>query len=255
MATEDERSAEGGQKSSAPWSLLPVAAAGLGIAAVAANPRLQAYLTVGAGVFALVSFTSAVLWGLSATDRLILRPVHRLAAQAVHRAMGISGVVFLVLHVWMNLITNEIGTIAAFVPFADANRPVILGLGTAAGYLFPAVAIAGAARGLLAKSGDARRWRLIHVCSYPAWGAALVHGLNAGRMAAVWVVALYGLAVVGVVIALALRLAVQDRSGPRLAAARPRLETDGPDAPRLPTAADRDLADTITMTGIRGQNG
>jgi len=213
--TTGDRPEAGGRGRPTAWSLLPLLAVGLGLAAVVVNGALQAFLGVAAGVLALVSFSAAVLWGLAATDRLLLYPVHRLAAQAIHRAMGVGGVVFLVLHVWMNLIQDRIGAVAAFVPFADPNRPVVLGLGVLAGYLLLAVALAGAARGLLARTGEARRWRIVHICAYPAWGAALIHGLNAGRLPAPWVSVLYSVAVVGVIVALGLRLAFQDRGSPR----------------------------------------
>ncbi|MEU6234983.1 hypothetical protein [Kitasatospora sp. NPDC047058] len=253
VAAEGEQPPEGGRKRPGPWSFLPLLTAGLGVTAIVVNSKLQAFLTFAVGVLALVSFTSAVLWGLAATDRLVLSPVHRLVAQAVHRAMGVAGVVFLALHVWMKLIVGQIGALAAFVPFADPVKPVVFGLGTVAGYLFPAVALAGAARGRLARSGDARRWRVIHLFSYPAWGAGLVHGLQSGRLAAPWVVMLYGVAVVGVAAALTVRLLLQDRSGPRQAPVRP-LPPDagGPGAPgpRLPVG-DPDAA-TVRMPVVAG---
>ncbi|MFI6845174.1 hypothetical protein ACIBJD_11015 [Kitasatospora sp. NPDC050467] len=265
-AAEGDQPAEGGRRRPSPWSLLPPLAAGLGVTAIVVDPRLQSYLTYAVGVLALVSFTSAVLWGLAATDRLILRPVHRLVAQTVHRAMGVAGVVFLALHVWMKLIVGQIGGLAALVPFADPARPLVLGLGTVAGYLFPAVALAGAARGRLARSGDARRWRVIHLCSYPAWGAGLVHGLQSGRLAPSWVVLLYGVAVVGVIVALTLRLVLQDRSGPRQAPVRPRPPEAGdpgvtvprvsvvtaPETavPRVPVAVGQAMAAGPGLTGI-----
>ncbi|MFD0349739.1 hypothetical protein ACFQ0M_34350 [Kitasatospora aburaviensis] len=89
-AAEGEQPAEGGRKRSGPWSFLPLLAGGLGVTAIVVDPRLQAFLTFAVGVLALVSFTSAVLWGLAATDRLVLSPSHRLIAQAVHRAMGVG---------------------------------------------------------------------------------------------------------------------------------------------------------------------
>ncbi|MEV8097989.1 ferric reductase-like transmembrane domain-containing protein [Kitasatospora sp. NPDC085879] len=208
-------------------AVLPLFAVGLGLVAVTVNGALQAFLGVAAGVIALVSFSSAVLWGLAATDRLLLHPVHRLVAQTIHRTMGVAGVVFLVLHVWMNLIQDQIGALAAFVPFTDPNKPVVFGLGVLAGYVLLAVALAGAARGLLARTGSARRWRIIHICAYPAWGAALVHGLNAGRLPAPWVSVLYSVAVVGVIAVLGLRMALQDRGAPRRTAAQVRPEPPG----------------------------
>ncbi|MFE2408855.1 hypothetical protein ACFXDE_10970 [Kitasatospora sp. NPDC059408] len=213
--TAEGRPEPGGPVTHRAWRFLPLLAAGLGLTAVMVNGALQAFLGVAAGVITLVSFTSAVLWGLTATDRLLLYPVHRLAAQTIHRAMGVAGVVFLVLHVWMNLIQDRIGALAAFVPFADPHRPVVLGLGALAGYLLLAVALAGAARGLLARTGAARRWRIVHMCAYPAWGAALYHGLHAGRLPASWVSVLYGVAVVGVIIALGLRLVFRDGGNKR----------------------------------------
>ncbi|MFH8385783.1 hypothetical protein ACH4E7_33450 [Kitasatospora sp. NPDC018058] len=225
MATGD-RPEPGGRVVRRAWSFLPLLAVGLGLTAVIVNGALQSFLGVAAGVITLVSFSSAVLWGLAATDRLLLYPVHRLAAQTIHRAMGVVGVVFLILHVWMNLIQDRIGALPAFVPFADRHRPVVLGLGVLAGYVLLAVALAGAARGLLARTGAARRWRIVHICAYPAWGAALIHGLHAGRVPAPWISVLYGVAVVGVIIALGLRLAFRDGGNKR-----------GPGAPVRPDAA------------------
>ncbi|MET8625175.1 hypothetical protein ABZW30_15715 [Kitasatospora sp. NPDC004669] len=227
----------GGRAARRAWSLLPLLAVGLGLTAVIVNGALQAFLGVAAGVMTLVSFSSAVLWGLAATDRLLLYPVHRLAAQTIHRAMGVAGVVFLVLHVWMNLIQDRIGALPAFVPFTDGHRPVLLGLGVLAGYVLLAVALAGAARGLLARTGKASRWRIVHICAYPAWGAALIHGLHAGRLPAPWVSVLYGVAVVGVIIALGLRLALRDCGNKRRPGGPLR-----PAGPGRPEAADRPRA-------------
>lgn len=57
-------------------------------------------------------------------------------------------------------------------------------------------------------------------------GAALVHGLNAGRLPAQWVSVLYSVAVLGVIVALALRLALQDRGSLRRTAVPVRPEAE-----------------------------
>ena len=169
------------------------------------------FLDFGAGVLALVCLTAAVLWGLAATDQLVLHPNHRLIAQAVHRAAAVAGLLFLALHVWVKVAESHTNTASVAIPFADANQPVLIGLGTIAGYLFITAAVTGAARSSFASSRNSRRryrwWRALHVGAYPAWCAALIHGLKAGRAARDWASAGYLIALAGVAIALWLRLA------------------------------------------------
>ncbi|WP_425581649.1 hypothetical protein, partial [Streptomyces stramineus] len=176
-----------------------------------AAERAQDFLDFGAGVLALVSLTSTVLWGLAATDRRLLGSAHRLFAQGVHRGLAVAGLGFLALHVWVKVAEDRISTAAAAVPFTDNAQPFLIGLGTLAGYLFLAVAVTGAARSAFTGVGRSRLWRALHMAAYPAWGAALVHGLHAGRPAAGWVTAAYALCLAGVVLALTLRLRLRLR--------------------------------------------
>ncbi|MDJ1132400.1 hypothetical protein [Streptomyces iconiensis] len=169
--------------------------------------RAWAFLDRAAGVLALVSLTATVLWGLAATDRIVLGPIHRLLAQGVHRGTAVAGLGFLGLHVWVKVASEVTGVRAAAVPLTDEARPVLIGLGTVAGYLFVAVAVTGAVRAAFARGGHPRWWRALHMCAYPAWGAALVHGLRSGRHASAWVTVAYALCLVGVAAVLAHRLA------------------------------------------------
>ncbi|MGW1764178.1 hypothetical protein ACWCQL_08820 [Streptomyces sp. NPDC002073] len=206
--------------------------------------RIRAFLDYGAGVLALVSLTATVLWGLAATDRRLLRSDHRLVAQGVHRGLAVAGLGFLVLHVAVKVAEGRTTAAAAAVPFTDPVRPVLLGLGTLAGYLFLVVAVTGAVRSRFASGGGTSRrsrwrsryWRALHMAAYPAWGSALVHGLKSGRPAAGWVTAAYALALVGVAVALALRL-LPGRAAPPAATARitipaPRRHAPGRPAPQ-----------------------
>ncbi|UQA91041.1 hypothetical protein [Streptomyces halobius] len=102
------------------------------------------FLDFGAGVLALVSLSVTVLWGLAATDRMVLHTGHRLLAQAVHRGTGVAGLGFLGLHIWVKVAEGHTGTLSAAVPFTDGARPVLIGLGTLAAYVFLAVAVTGA---------------------------------------------------------------------------------------------------------------
>ncbi|WP_206442294.1 hypothetical protein, partial [Streptomyces boncukensis] len=176
--------------------------------------RAWAFLDHGAGVLALVSLTAAVLWGLGATDRILLGPAHRLLAQAVHRGTTAAGLCFLALHVWVKVAGGPTGVGAAAVPLADPARPVLIGLGTLAGYLFAAVAVTGAVRAAFADGGRSGWWRALHMCAYPAWGAALVHGLRSGRAASGWVTAAYALCLAGAAAALAHRVLRAPRDRP-----------------------------------------
>ncbi|MFG2989043.1 hypothetical protein ACGFZK_07030 [Streptomyces sp. NPDC048257] len=202
-------------------SLLPTAgrlspgvlcAAGAAVVAVTVAARAGAlshvwdFLDFGAGVISLVSLTSTVLWGLMATDRVILGSGHRLLAQGVHRGLAVSGLGFLVLHIWVKIAEQRTTAASAMVPFTDDARPVLVGLGSLAGYLFIAVAVSGAARSVFATKRRSLWWRALHFGAYPAWGASLVHGLKSGRAADTWVTVAYALAVLGIAGVLVVRV-------------------------------------------------
>ncbi|MEU6890643.1 hypothetical protein ABZ934_02390 [Streptomyces sp. NPDC046557] len=201
-----------------PGALSAAALAGLVALTVAvragALSRLWDFLDYGAGVLSLVSLTSTVLWGLAATDRTLLASGHRLVAQGVHRGLAVAGLAFLALHIWIKIARAHTGAASAVLPFADPDRPVLIGLGTLAGYLFVAVAVSGAARSAFATKGRSLWWRALHVGAYPAWGASLVHGLKSGRVAAGWVTVAYGLCLAGVAAVLVIRLRARLRAFP-----------------------------------------
>ncbi|MER5933592.1 hypothetical protein [Streptomyces sp. NPDC002054] len=194
--------------------------------------RMWDFLDFGAGVLSLVSLTATVLWGLVATDRLVLGTGHRLLAQGVHRGLAAAGLGFLALHVWVKVAENHTGAASVVVPFADRDRPLLIGLGTLAGYLFVLVAVSGAARSAFATTRTRSQWwRALHMGAYPAWCASLVHGLKSGRPADGWVTACYALGLLAVAVLLALRLRSRLRAGAARPAAAP------PPAPRRPPAA------------------
>ncbi|MFG2875610.1 hypothetical protein ACGFYU_11495 [Streptomyces sp. NPDC048337] len=198
------------RRRSLPAPAAPVAAAALASVIVAARAgaltHLWDFLDFGAGVLSLVSLTATVLWGLVATDRVLLGPGHRLLAQGVHRGLAVAGLGFLALHVWIKVAEQKTTAAAAVLPFADDGQPVLLGLGSLAGYLFVSVAVSGAVRSVFATKSRSLWWRALHFGAYPAWGASLVHGLKAGRPGGAWVTAAYALCLIGVATVLALRI-------------------------------------------------
>ncbi|UZJ31221.1 hypothetical protein [Streptomyces endophytica] len=171
-----------------------------------AMDTLMRFLDFGAGVLALVSLSVTVLWGLAATDRMVLQTGHRLLAQAVHRGTGVAGLGFLGLHIWVKIAEGHTTGVSAAVPFTDGARPGLIGLGTLAAYVFVAVAVTGAVRGAFTGIAASRWWRALHMSAYLAWGLALVHGLKSGRAAAGWALAGYAICLAAVAVRLALRL-------------------------------------------------
>jgi hypothetical protein len=195
-----------------------------------ADDSFADFLNFGAGVLSLVCLSCSVIWGLVAQDRILLDARRRILAQAVHRTTAVASVVFLLVHIGVKLALAHTSWIAAVIPFGllltddelVTGRAFLIGLGTLAGLLMIFVGITGALRNRFASPAPvAARWRAMHMLAYPAWCAALVHGLYAGRAAKPVFVVLYGLSLAGVTAALALRAAprpVKRKVADRLAA-------------------------------------
>ncbi|TDC46105.1 hypothetical protein E1281_28685 [Actinomadura sp. KC345] len=192
------------------WALRLVLAGAVLVLIGAATPQgavavanVQYFLNFFAGVFALVALTIAVMSGLLATDRLILKIRHRVLAQALHRASAIVAVAMLFAHVSVKVMAGLAVPANIVIPTGGA-----VGLGTIAFDLLLVIVVTGMLRARFAFRGKAWVWRSIHALAYIAWPFAIVHGLITGRAAANWVVLSYVLSVVFVVLALVTRLIV-----------------------------------------------
>ncbi|MEU4790729.1 hypothetical protein AB0F95_13615 [Micromonospora tulbaghiae] len=160
-----------------------------------------------AGVIALVSLSITVMLGLLATDRLVLLIRHRVLLQSAHRATGVLGVAGLLFHVITKVAIGRAGPTDAVVPFLSGSG-LYVGLGTVAALLMVGVLWTGIIRVRFAGVGPKWFWRALHSMAYVSWPFALVHGLNAGRPAAAWVMLSYLACVVLVVMALLVRVSV-----------------------------------------------
>ncbi|MGC5531543.1 hypothetical protein [Streptomyces sp. SR-10] len=194
--------------------------------AVAGSDGLRATLDFTTGVLSLVSLSAAVAWGLLATDRLFLSTRQRIVCQGIHRATAVASLGFLLLHGTVKVALGHVSLIGALIPFGlgVTGTAGLIGFGALAGLLMILTAATGALRSAFAQpsptaarlgqslgsprdpGGIAGRWRSLHALAYPAWCAALIHGLYAGRAPATWVVVMYGLCLAGVAGALCLRL-------------------------------------------------
>ncbi|MGW5560652.1 hypothetical protein ACWER9_25940 [Micromonospora sp. NPDC003944] len=160
-----------------------------------------------AGVISLVTLSLTVMLGLLATDRLVLRIPHRVLMQSAHRATGVLGVAGLGFHVLTKIATGRAAATDALVPFVG-GRGLYVGLGTVAALLMVSVIWTGIIRARFADVGPKWLWRALHSVAYLAWPFAVVHGLNAGRAAAPWVMFSYLGCILLVVLALLVRLSV-----------------------------------------------
>jgi hypothetical protein len=181
-----------------------------------ADDTFAQFLNFGAGVLSLVFLSCSVIWGLVAQDRIVLDARRRILAQAVHRSTAVASIVFLVIHIVVKLVLDHTTWVAAVIPFGllatedeeFGGRAVLIGFGTLASMLMIFVGVTGALRNRFASPAPvAARWRAMHMLAYPAWCAALLHGLYAGRAAKPVFTVLYGLSLLGVMAALALRAA------------------------------------------------
>jgi hypothetical protein len=166
------------------------------------------FLDFYAGVFSLVSLSLTVMGGLAATDRLILLVRHRVLLQAIHRATAAAAMGFLGLHILMKIVSGHAGMLDAVVPFLADHRAGYVGLGTVGAYLMVVAAWTGVSRGRFAGFSRPALWRVLHASAYAAWPVSLLHGLASGRTAPGWVIVSYSVCLIGVALALAVRLNV-----------------------------------------------
>ncbi|MFF4114599.1 cytochrome b/b6 domain-containing protein [Streptomyces sp. NPDC001714] len=172
--------------------------------------QFQSFLNFGAGVLSLVSLSCSVIWGLIAQDRIFLNTRQRIVGQAVHRTTAVASIAFLLVHIVTKIALDHTVVIAAIIPFSlgVTGSAGLIGLGSLAGLLMIFVGVTGALRSnFAAPAVVAARWRAMHMLAYPAWCAALIHGLYAGRAAKPFFMISYDLCLVGVMAALALRAA------------------------------------------------
>lgn len=175
-----------------------------------------------AGVVSLVTLTGAVVFGLTATERIASIQV-RVLAQAVHRSSAVVAVGFLVVHIIIKILNERAAVIDALIPFiAPSDRVLYVGLGTIASHLMILTFGIGIIRRRFIPSSRKWIWRLLHASAYISWPIALVHGLTAGRFPAVWVQWSWAVCVAIVGIGALTRLTVSLRFGNTdTAAARP----------------------------------
>ncbi|HEX6444090.1 MAG TPA: ferric reductase-like transmembrane domain-containing protein [Streptosporangiales bacterium] len=135
------------------------------------------YATRATGIVALVALTLSVALGVTTLGR-VPASLPRFVTQGVHRSVALTAVGALLVHVATVVLDGyvPIGWWAVVMPFVAGYHPFWVGLGAVA---FDLVALA-AVTSLLRRRMRYRTWRLLHLCTYPAWLLALVHYVGVG---------------------------------------------------------------------------
>jgi DMSO/TMAO reductase YedYZ heme-binding membrane subunit len=145
---------------------------------------VQNFLLFYGGVICLMTLCASVGAGLAATDRMFLNPGHRVAMQAVHRAVSFCSLLFLLIHVTTEILAQRVNVIDVFIPFLSPFKTFYIGLGTIAGDIMIMLLVTGLMRAkFLTKGTGVWRWRAIHYFSYVAFIFGIWHGLLGGRAA------------------------------------------------------------------------
>lgn len=168
------------------------------------------YLNFYAGVLVLVGLSLAVMIGLAATDRLMLSPRQRMWIQSAHRTLGIFAVMWLPIHILTKISDGHATVLGAIIPFlggtVEGQSVAYIGMGPLSAYMMVGVLWTGLIRHKFIGVGKPWVWRAVHSIGYLAWVPAMLHGLFGGRPAKLWVLLSYLACVVGVALALMVRL-------------------------------------------------
>jgi predicted ferric reductase len=143
-----------------------------------------------AGFTAYGLLTGSVVLGLALGRRWRSPRWPRWATTELHRFVTLLTLVFLGLHVLLLALDGymRFGLAELLVPLANHYRPLWTGLGVVAAWLALAV---WASTWLQGRIGY-RAWRRLHFATYLVYGAATLHGLQAGSDGhRPWALALY----------------------------------------------------------------
>ena len=127
-----------------------------------------------------------------------------MTAQIAHRAVALTAVGFLLVHILLETVSARAALLAAVLPFTDARGRLYLGLGTIASDLVIAIMATSLARMRYARSRHPQLWRAVHRSIYVAWPLAILHGMLM-RGGPAWAAWTYGICAALVAVALTAR--------------------------------------------------
>jgi predicted ferric reductase len=186
------------------------------------NNSILWYATRGAGFVSLVMLTGVLLLGITSAMRWQTPAWPRFLTTGFHRNLALVSVFFLGIHIVTAVIDpfTALGLNAAVIPFSSSYRTFWLGLGAVAMYLLIAVLLTSLLRPLFGYAA----WRTVHWITYAMWPVAVIHGIGTGTDSRFgWALAIDGVCVAAVLMAIVWRLSRQSPTGWRTMPAPRRL--------------------------------
>lgn len=136
------------------------------------------FLARGSGIVAHLLLTTAVVWGLALSTKVLGGGKTTRKLMLSHETISLAAVVATLVHVaalvadtWVHF-----GWAEVLVPGASAWRPLAVGWGVAALYALLVVTFSFYVR---ARIGQ-KTWRWLHFGAFGTWAAATLHGITAG---------------------------------------------------------------------------
>jgi sulfoxide reductase heme-binding subunit YedZ len=201
----------------------------LAAAQAASELPTQWLLARSSGIVAYLLLTLAVVAGLTLRTRLLGRTVPPAIVTAVHRTLSLVGLSAVVLHAVLIGLDHEVDVplVALLVPGLSGYRPLATALGVVAMELWLLIHLSFRMRRRI----GVKRWRALHMATFPTWGIAAAHGVLAGTDSSVdWMQHLYAWSIAAVVFLVVIR------GGSRAAARAPRPPATTPTPSPTPPA-------------------
>ena len=167
--------------------------------------QLLWYTTRGAGAVTLLLLSTVVVLGILGARRFEAPGWPRFLTTALHENVALLALAMLTVHVVTAVVDpfTHLGLTPVVIPFGSYYRTFWLGLGTVAAELFAALIVTSLLRGRLGP----RLWKTVHWLAYACWPIALLHGFGTGTDAfSMWLLTVQGICMVGVAVALGVRL-------------------------------------------------
>lgn len=142
------------------------------------NEHLWWYVARASGLVAWGLLTASMLWGFLTATRILGRRPRPSWVLDLHRSFGGLAVIFVGVHLAGLALDSyvELSLPDLFIPFVSDWRPLAMAWGITAFYLLVAVELTS----LLKKRLAIKTWRWVHWLSYPLFGLATIHMIQAG---------------------------------------------------------------------------